>query len=200
MLRRTSLGLGLGCALVLVAIAGCGGGGSGDDGDDTPGVDAAIDAPAIDASAIPALRHRVNMHDLPLAARAVALMGADGAKNCDRCHALSRSRLRSWQSETDVALAACFTNLAPTTQAQARTIVDCLRENTADATSDWTPVRLGVYATAVDLDWFAYVFDLAYGADPMAVLVEHRVLGMHLDQLGLLVDHQDRLREQASSA
>lgn len=170
MLRRTSLG----CALLSLVLVACGGGGGSDSPD---AADVPIDAPAIDASTIPLLRHRLaKWRDLELATRAVALMGAGGAKNCDQCHALSRSRLQSWRSETDAAIAACFTNLEPTTQAQARAIVDCLRENTADATSDWTPVKLGVYATGVDLAWFGYVFDLAYGADGA------RQLGFFKDQ------------------
>ena len=37
---------------------------------------------------------------------------------------------------------------------------------------------------------------LAHGADSMAVLVEHRVLVAELDQLGLLVDHENRLGQK----
>ncbi len=122
-----------------------------------------IDA-AVDAFVIPALRNPVMLDDVALAAQAATLMGSDGAKNCDSCHALSRGRFRSWQTETDVAVASCFTNLTPTTPAEAMTIVACLRE-TAAPDARFSPAKLGVYSTAGDLDWFRYVFNLAYGAE-----------------------------------
>ncbi|WP_433722232.1 hypothetical protein ACQP0C_20920 [Nocardia sp. CA-129566] len=31
--------------------------------------------------------------------------------------------------------------------------------------------------------------DLHHGPEPLSVLVQHRILGGHLDQLGLLIDH-----------
>jgi hypothetical protein len=155
MLRGTSLA----CVVVSVALVGCGGGGGGD-----ANVDAAVDAP-VDAFVIPNLRNPVTLDDATLAMRAAGLMGQDSTKNCDQCHALSRSRLESWASETDAAIAACFGNLAPTTQAEALAITNCLREDDHDPTSRWTPSKLGVYATGLELAWFRYVFDLAYGAD-----------------------------------
>ncbi len=149
-------------ALLALALIGCG----GDDGAtviDAPPVDAAVDV-AVDAFVIPTLRNPVALDDATLAMQATALMGAGGAKNCDGCHALSRGRLRSWETETEVAVGSCFTNTMPTTQAEALAIVDCLREDAAVSTSRWTPEKMGVYATAANLPWFDYVFGLAYGA------------------------------------
>ncbi len=155
---RTSLVM----AALGLAFTGCGGGGGGDGG----GVDAPevmIDA-AIDASAIPALRNPVSTPDLELAQQASALLGVGGAKNCDRCHALSRDRLRSWDTESNVTEAGCLSNVAPTTQAEAAGIVDCLRAEPGVVTSGWPPHKLGIYNTAARLEWFEYVFRLAYGA------------------------------------
>ena len=150
--RRVSL------ALFAVAVIGCGG------GTDIP-VDATpVDAP-VDALVIPNLRNPVTLDDATLAAQASGLMGAEGAKNCDRCHAINRSRLHSWLTETTVALEACFTNVRPSTPVEAMAIVDCLREQRGVVTSGWPPAKLGVYATAVDLDWFHFVFNLAFGAE-----------------------------------
>ncbi len=145
-----------------LAMAGCGGGGGGDTPVDAP--DVPTDA-AIDASTIPLLRNPVNLPDLELAQQAAALLGVGGAKNCDRCHALSRDRLRSWDTESDAAETACLTNnLAPTTQGEAAGIVDCFRAQPGVVTSGWPPHKLGIFNTAARLGWFSYVFQLAYGA------------------------------------
>jgi hypothetical protein len=159
MLRRTAFA----CALLSFALGGCGGSTDLRDVDAAP-IDAAVDA-EIDAFVIPKLRNPVTVDDATLAMQAAQLIGAAGAKNCDQCHALSRARLQSWAEETTAGLAACFDNLEPTTQAEARAIVDCLREEPTNALSGWNPARLGVYTTAGDLEWFRYVFDLAFGAE-----------------------------------
>lgn len=147
-------------ALLSLAVVGCGGG--GDTPVDAQPADAAVDTPP-DAAAIPALRNPVTLDDATLATRAAALMGEGPAMTCDRCHALSRSRLHAWATETLVAVQSCFDNVMPTTQAQAAAIIDCLREQPGDALSRWSTDKLGVYATAADKEWFRYVFDLAYG-------------------------------------
>jgi hypothetical protein len=150
-------------AAVGLALIGCGGGGGGGNGDvDAP--DIAVDA-AVDASNIPPLFNRVSGTDLEIATQASALLGVGGSKNCDRCHALSRERLRSWQTESDQAFIACLNNnLQPTTQGQAAGVVDCLRAEPGVTTSGWPPHKLGLYNTAARLEWFKYVFQLAYGA------------------------------------
>ncbi len=161
MVRPYALVIVAGLALIGCA-GGCGGGGDGDAGEDAAEV--AVDA-AVDASTIPALRNPVNLPDLELAQQASALLGVGGTKNCDRCHAVTRDQLRSWDSESNAAEAACLTNnLLPTTQGQAAGIVDCFRASPGVLTSGWPPTKLGIYNTAGRLAWFEYVFTLAYGA------------------------------------
>jgi hypothetical protein len=141
-----------------LVITGCGGGGG--DAVDSGSTDAAVDA-----ATIPLLRNPVSLPDLELAQQASALLGVGGSKNCDRCHALSRDRLRSWATESSAAETACLTNnLAPTTQGQAAGIIDCFRAEPGVVTSGWPPHRLGIFNTAARLAWFDYVFRLAYGA------------------------------------
>ena len=162
-MRCTALALGV----LSLAVAGCGGKVDLPVDVDATTIDAAlppVDAP-IDAMVIPTLRNPVTLDDATLAAQASSLMGQDASKNCDSCHSLSRSWLRGWETQTQAAISACFTNLTPTTQAEALAIVACLREDTADPQSRFTPSKLGVYSTAGTLDWFRYVFDLAYGAE-----------------------------------
>jgi hypothetical protein len=144
-----------------LAFVGCGGGGGDGGGVDAP--DVPIDA-TVDASGIPVFRNPLSTPDLELAQQASALLGVGGAKNCDRCHALSRDRLRSWETESTVAWTACFGNLMPTTQGEAAGIVDCLRAEPGVVTSGWPPHKLGIYNTAARLPWFQYVFQLAFGA------------------------------------
>ncbi len=157
--------------VVIVAgasLAACGGGGG------TPPDPDAAEPPAdaaLDASTIPVLRNPVDLPDLELAQQAAALLGVGGGKNCDRCHALSRERLRAWDSESDAAESACLTNnLSPTTQGQAAGIVDCFRDTPGVVTSGWPPHRLGIYNTAARLAWFEYVFRLAFGPSWQAEL------------------------------
>ena len=159
----------------LVVLMACGGGGGGgndapifNDGPvviDGPGatVDAGIDA-GIDAvpAGPPLLRYPVTLTDAELASQAAALLGEGGSKNCDRCHAISRDRLRSWGTLSNAAVTRCLGDTMPTTQPAAQTIVDCFRDVPAEPTSAWHPQALGVYATAAYLPWFEYVFTTAY--------------------------------------
>jgi hypothetical protein len=145
------------CSVLVVAMlaaSGCGGGGGGNDGPDATPIDAAVDA-----AIPPAFRNPVTLPDLELAQMASALLGQGSAEMCDACHGLTRSYLRNWDAMTDAGEAACLTDLAPTTPAAAMTIVNCLRE------SDdlWHPGRIGIYATGAGLQWFEYIFRLAYG-------------------------------------
>ena len=153
----------LSSALLSVALVACGGNAPELPVDASIPIDAPVDV-AVDAFVIPKLRNPVALDDATLAMQAMALMGQDSTKNCDQCHALSRGRMQSWETETTVAVQSCFTNTEPTTQAEAQAIVDCMREAQDDATSRFDPARLGVYATGADLAWFRYVFGLAYGA------------------------------------
>ncbi len=162
-------------ALAGLVFAGCGGGGGGDGGDDAGGDGPAIDAPDVEIDAtvdapidapggIPKLRNPVATPDLELAQQATAILGVGGAKNCDRCHALTRDRLNSWRNETNSAVVSCLSDVEPDTQAEALAIIDCFRATPGQLTSGWPPHKLGIYNTAARLAWFEYVFELAYGA------------------------------------
>ncbi|HVK78036.1 MAG TPA: hypothetical protein VM734_32235 [Kofleriaceae bacterium] len=162
-LGRSAASLGV---TSLVALAAACGGGGGDGGD---AVDAAVDA-EVDAFVIPVLRNAVSLPDSELATQASNLLGIGGSKNCDRCHALTRDRLRSWESETAAATASCLTNLTPTTPAEAQAIIDCFRATPGVAASGWPPHRLGIYNVAARLPWFTYVFRLGFGSEADAQL------------------------------
>ena len=144
---------------VVAAIAAvspaCGGGGGG-------GPDA---EPPIDAAVAPAFRNPVDLPDDELAMQALRLLGAEVAgadRNCNVCHGLTRARLRAWETLSSGSLSDCLTDLAVTDRDAAVPMVDCLRDNPADATSPFSPARLGFYSIAAHLDWFEYLFTLAY--------------------------------------
>jgi hypothetical protein len=156
-------------ALAVGAVSGCG----GDDDGAQPGTDAAVDAgepdaAAPDAAVAPIFRNPVDLPDDELGAQVMALLGApvEGAEdNCNRCHGVTRQNLRYWRALGDRALSDCLTDLTVDEPAAARAMLDCLRAEPADPESAFQAEKLGVYATATHLDWFAYVFRLAYGAD-----------------------------------
>jgi hypothetical protein len=105
-------------------------------------------------------RNPVDLADLPLAQQASALLGVGPGENCDACHTLSRGRLRDWADYTAWSEAACLTDKAPDTQAEAVAILDCLRLKPG---KPFTAAPVGIYTTAAGLPWFEYVFRLAYG-------------------------------------
>ncbi|MBK9034142.1 MAG: hypothetical protein IPL61_23255 [Myxococcales bacterium] len=149
-------------AALAASFLACGGGGGG--GIDAPPSDSAppVDAP-VDAFIIPVLRNPVGLADDQLAMQASLLLGQGGSMRCNQCHAISRDRLRSWETESSAAVSNCLTNTAPMTQAEGAAIVDCLRATPGVVTSGWPPHNFGIYATAARLDWFLYVFNLAFG-------------------------------------
>ncbi len=145
--------------LLVSSAAACGG------GDDTS---SAPDATVIDAAVAPAFRNPVDLSDEELAMSALRMIGAnvDGAdRNCNACHSITRTRLRSWEVLSDAAMANCLTDLEVDSAGAALAMTNCLRENPTDATTPYSPGVLGFYATAADLEWFTYLFDLAYGAE-----------------------------------
>ncbi len=110
---------------------------------------------------IPLLRNEVDLDDEALATQALALMGAPeagGEGRCSGCHAITRQNIRRFWDVSDVAWRNCFANLAPDTQAEAQAIVQCFRD-----TDLYTATNLGVFATGGELEWFRYVFRLAFG-------------------------------------
>jgi len=167
-MKLSARGFALTFTLVLGSVAACGGGGSSGDPDATQ-VDAppVIDAPMIDGRlppdasiSIPAFRNPVAMGDLALARAAGARLGIGTAKACDQCHALTRETFANWLVDTRAA-DACFTTLTPTSDVQAKGIMDCFRSATGQP---YSPHRLGIYATGASLGWFNAVVQLAYGS------------------------------------
>ena len=131
--------------------------------------DAAVDAPPpppIDAAVAPVFRNPVNLPDEQLAPQALAILGADVAgatPTCSGCHGLTRQQLRYWSALSDTAMTRCLTDLAVASPASAQQMIACMRAMPAVGTSDFATPKLGVYATAARLPWFAYTFAQAYG-------------------------------------
>ena len=82
-------------ASIAIALVACSG-----DGGSSPDAPDPIDAQEIDAFVIPLLRNPVTLTDEELAPQAARLLGEGGAVNCNRCHALTRDRLRGWGCRT----------------------------------------------------------------------------------------------------
>jgi len=129
------------------------------------------DAGPPDAAVPPAFRNPVDLADDQLALQALQLLGADvpdAERNCNVCHGLTRARLREWLSLSETSNDDCLTNLTVTSRDEAVPMVNCLRSNPGEVASPFSPAKLGYYATAAHLDWFEYLFMLAYpdsGAD-----------------------------------
>jgi len=130
--------------------------------------------------AAPVFRHPLSLPDDELARQSLQILGADvpGAKavSCNGCHGLTTQRLRYWGRLADKALATCLTDFDVSTRDAARAQLDCLRAMPSSPTSDFQTRKLGGFASAAHLPWFAYVFDLAYGADAPAQLAAFRQL------------------------
>jgi len=161
-------------ALALLGLAACGGGGGDHDTADGGHADAATpptaDAGPADAGVAPALRHVLSLPDEDVAAQATTLLGIaqpgqPALHSCNDCHAPSRPLMVKWRDLGDLATSDCLTDLAVTTPASAKKMVDCLRTKPSDPTSAYSTAKLGWYAAAAHLDWFDYVFNRAYGAD-----------------------------------
>jgi hypothetical protein len=145
--------------LVAIVIASACGGGS-----ESP-IDAA--PPDVYIPPAPALRNPVDMSDEELATRALQLLGAGvaGAKasSCNECHGMTKARLQYWRTLSEDSLSSCLTDLSVSSQESARTMIDCLRMLPTVPTSDFSAVKLGIYASATRLPWFDYLFWRAYG-------------------------------------
>ena len=161
-------------ALALLGLGACGGGGGEHDTPDGGHADAAP-PPAGDAGpgpadagvVVPPLRHVLAAPDDEIAAQATKLLGVGkpDAHSCNDCHAPSRPLLVKWQALGDLATSNCLTDLVVATPASAKKMIDCLRSKPSDPNSAYSTAKLGWYAAAAHLDWFAYVFNRAYGAD-----------------------------------
>jgi hypothetical protein len=165
--------------LGLLGLAGCPGH-HGDAPDAQIGDD---DAPPIDGAppdvlVRPAFRNAVDMTDDALALRSLQILGAPvtGAdERCAVCHGITRDRLHTWQDLSTGSTSNCLTNLEVDDATEARAMIACLREDPTDETSPFAASHLGLYATAVGLPWFDYLFELAYpgqGAEKQQELLD----------------------------
>jgi hypothetical protein len=162
MSHRTLLPSTLATLATVLLAAACGGG-----SDATP--DAGPDAePAPDGLVRPVFRNPVDLSDDALALQALQLLGADvegSERNCDICHGMTRARFHGWSDLSTTAMSSCLTDLEVDDPADARAMIACLREDPEDESSPFDPAHLGMYATAVHLPWFQYLFALAYPED-----------------------------------
>ncbi|CAN5913608.1 hypothetical protein BH11MYX2_BH11MYX2_12850 [soil metagenome] len=145
----------------LIVLVACGGGGGG-------GVTPDAAAPPVDAEPAPVLRNPLpNMTDADLATQSLQILGAGiqgaVASSCNGCHGVTKQKLRYWRALSDASLTSCLTDLSIATQESAQTMIACMREMPAVATSDYKTKNLGINATASKLPWFEFLFRRAYG-------------------------------------
>lgn len=150
-------------------VLGCGGGSS------TPEDAGPQDAP-IDAPVAPVFRNPVALPDDQLAVQALQILGAQVAgtnpASCSGCHGMTKQHLRYWRALSDTTMTSCLTDLSVSTQASAVHMIDCLRAMPTLPDSDFATTKVGIYATAARLPWFAYAFSMAYGDQAPAKLAQ----------------------------
>ncbi len=151
-------------ALGLLIAVGCGGSPA-----TPPPPDAAPPDVAIDAPTLPVFRNPLTIPDKELALQALQIIGAPvtgtNPTSCNSCHGITRQKLRYWRALSDTSMGSCLTDLTVPTAAIAQKTIDCVRAMPELPTSDFQAKKLGIYATAVHLDWFRYAFWMAYGAE-----------------------------------
>lgn len=159
--------------IAIAALIGVTGGtlaGCGDDAASTP------DAPMPDAFVAPAFRNpRPDLTDEQLATQSLQMLGAsvEGAVDgtCGDCHGVTKQKLRYWRALSDTSLATCLSDLAISSVESARETIRCMRELEME-TADFEAKKLGIFAVATKLPWFAALFDVAYGDEGPARLAE----------------------------
>jgi hypothetical protein len=136
-------------------------GGTPDDDGGTP------DAGPIDDGGFPLappLRNPVLMQDLPLAKKALGIMGsaAVGAEgSCRTCHAISRPTLSKWRSQTREVSGYCLQNTSLSDQESIDDIFACFGEFASEFDQPIEQTRasqLGIYSAAAHLPWFKFAF------------------------------------------
>ncbi len=147
-------------AVLFVLLFGCGG--SSSNPPDAVPADVAIDAPTV-----PVFRNPVTTPDNELALQALQLLGAQvsgtNPSSCNGCHGMTKQHLRYWRALSDTSMTTCLTDLQVTSQQSAMQMIDCMRSMPTLPTSDFATKKLGIFATAARLPWFAFTFWRAYG-------------------------------------
>ncbi|CAN5919029.1 hypothetical protein BH11MYX3_BH11MYX3_28150 [soil metagenome] len=112
-------------------------------------------------------RNPVALPDDQLATQALQLLGAQvsgaNTSSCNGCHGMTKQHLRYWRALSDTSMTTCLTDLSVSSQQSARQMIDCMRSMPTLPDSDFATKKLGIYATAARLPWFAYTFWMAYG-------------------------------------
>ena len=159
-------------ALLFALMIGCGGSSATPDAGPA---DASIDAPTV-----PVFRNPVTLPDDQLALQALQLLGAQvsgtNTSSCNGCHGMTKQHLRYWRALSDTSMANCLTDLSVASQASAVQMIDCLRAMPTLPASDFATKKLGIYATAARLPWFAYTFWMAYGDEGPAKLAQFQAM------------------------
>jgi hypothetical protein len=125
---------------------------------------AAVNAPLSPAAASqgsPPLRRPVSGPDEQIATAALALLGgADGAGGrCGSCHAMTRPTLTRWRQLTDTFRAACSMPVSSGDAASVERMLACFDAQAGEAAPSAS--TFGIYAAAVHLPWFTFVFEHA---------------------------------------
>ncbi len=124
----------------------------------------------------PPLRNPVDMEDSQLAYQSLLLMGYEAlgatTTRCTECHEVNRGLLTHWRDLTDDAVAGCLSDTTVPTKASAEEILDCLRLKPGNPMSPFSTPKLGIYAAAAHLDWFAFTFDRALDEQGVTALAD----------------------------
>lgn len=115
----------------------------------------------------PPFRNPVALPDDELAPLAIDLLGANDepeqSTKCARCHTISSNTIHEWAELSATSMTDCLTDTTVPTKEAAEDILACFRKKSGVPTSPYWVQKLGIYATAANLDWFKYVFDTVYG-------------------------------------
>jgi len=127
------------------------------------------DAAGPDAPVAPVFRNAVSMPDDQLAHEALTTL----TTSCESCHGITRQRIRYWRALSDTAMGNCLTDLAVADDGSARKMIDCTRAMPDVPTADFETKKLGIYATALQLPWFKFTFERAYGEEGAGKLADY---------------------------
>jgi hypothetical protein len=111
----------------------------------------------------PALRGSVRANDATVARQALELLGSSAvgsSGSCSTCHSLGRPTLTRWRELTSNFVDACLRSTSLGSQNAVDTEYRCFNQH-AQRAGGLSPGDFGVYAAALHLDWFRYVFENA---------------------------------------
>ncbi len=183
-MRTASLSFrAVGCTLLLGCAAGCGDnvtvvfGGGGAGGEASGGGDVGGGGGSPPPPMAPPLRNPVDLEDGKLAYEALIRLGHEplGAttNTCSECHAINKGQMEYWRDLTNTAAANCFADPdSVETEVGADAALSCWRQDPSNPVSPFSTAKLGIFAGAAHLDWFAFTFDIANGGNGSVQLGE----------------------------